>query len=189
MQHLEEHTKATKGRALPIWKRIARRYWRGDTIQGVEEMGCRKAWVLMQIVIIFVITFVITWESTSIHAEAKTIEVTYEEAQLLMKIAYCEAGNQGRDGQRYVMSVVLNRVKSPNYPDSIREVIYQPKQFATKGMDDAEITTDTHMALADIECGYVCNGIVGFEKKENRILEQYFIEKFTYKDQTFYAER
>ena len=39
------------------------------------------------------------------------IEVTYEEAQELMQIAWCEAGNQGIDGQRYVMSVVINRVK------------------------------------------------------------------------------
>lgn len=149
-------------------------------------MGCRKAWVLMQIVIIFVITFVITWP---IHAEAKTIEVTYEEAQLLMKIAYCEAGNQGREGQRYIMSVVLNRVNSPDYPDSIKEVIYQPHQFATKGMDEAEITVDTHLALADIERGILDKEIIGFERKENTVLEQYFVEQFTYKDHTFYKER
>ena len=62
----------------------------------------------------------------------KPIEMSYEEAQELMKIAFCEAGNQGIEGQRFVMSVIINRVNSPDWPDTIHEVIYQPCQFATK---------------------------------------------------------
>lgn len=46
-------------------------------------------------------------------------EFTYEESQLLMGIAQAEAGNQGPDGMWLVMSVVLNRVNNPEFPDNI----------------------------------------------------------------------
>lgn len=115
------------------------------------------------------------------------IEVTYEEAQELMKIAWCEAGNQGIEGQRYVMSVVLNRVNSPDYPDSIHDVIYQPHQFATKGMSKADVTVETHMALAEIEMGNLVPEIVAFEKADNSALDVYFSKAFTFKDHVFYT--
>ena len=119
----------------------------------------------------------------------KPIEMSYEEAQELMKIAFCEAGNQGIEGQRFVMSVVINRVNSPDYPDSIHEVIYQPHQFATKGMKTAEVTAETHLALAELEMGNLVPYIVAFEKSDNDFLNQYFDKAFTYKDHTFYTEK
>ena len=115
------------------------------------------------------------------------IEVTYEEAQELMQIAWCEAGNQGIDGQRYVMSVVINRVKSPDFPNTIHDVIYQPHQFATKGMKSADITAETHMALAELEMGNLVPEIVAFERAENSSLDVYFSEAFTFKDHVFYT--
>ena len=119
----------------------------------------------------------------------KPIEMSYEEAQELMKIAFCEAGNQGIDGQRFVMSVIINRVNSPDYPDSIHEVIYQPHQFATKGMKTAEVTAETHLALAELETGNLVPYLVAFEKSDNDFLNQYFDRAFTYKDHTFYTEK
>ena len=119
----------------------------------------------------------------------KPIEMSYEEAQELMKIAFCEAGNQGIEGQRFVMSVIINRVNSPDYPDSIHEVIYQPHQFATKGMKTAEVTAETHLALAELETGNLVPYIVAFEKSDNDFLNQYFDKAFTYKDHTFYTEK
>ena len=115
------------------------------------------------------------------------IEVTYEEAQELMQIAWCEAGNQGIDGQRYVMSVVINRVKSPDFPNTIHDVIHQPHQFATKGMKFADITAETHMALAELEMGNLVPEIVAFERTENSSLDAYFSEAFTFKDHVFYT--
>ena len=50
-------------------------------------------------------------------AAGQITELTYEEAQLLMKIAVAEAGNQGTEGMWLVMSVVMNRVKDPDFPD------------------------------------------------------------------------
>lgn len=49
--------------------------------------------------------------------------------ELLASIIYCEAGNQQYEGQVAVGAVIMNRVKSGSYPNSIEEVIYQSGQF------------------------------------------------------------
>ena len=49
--------------------------------------------------------------------------------ELLASIIYCEAGNQPYEGQVAGGAVIMNRVKSGSYPNSIEEVIYQSGQF------------------------------------------------------------
>lgn len=49
--------------------------------------------------------------------------------ELLAALIFCEAGNQPYEGQVAVGAVVMNRVKSGAYPNTISEVIYQPGQF------------------------------------------------------------
>lgn len=51
------------------------------------------------------------------------------ESYLLACIVYCESGNQSYEGQLAVANVVLNRVKSPLFPNTISEVVYQSGQF------------------------------------------------------------
>ena len=48
---------------------------------------------------------------------------------LLAAIIWCEAGNQTYDGMVAVGQVVMNRVASPNFPNTIAEVLNQPGQF------------------------------------------------------------
>lgn len=60
-----------------------------------------------------------------------------EDVQLLAKIIYAEARGESFEGQVAVGAVVLNRVESPQFPDTIREVIYQPGQFSA--VDDRQI--------------------------------------------------
>ena len=50
--------------------------------------------------------------------------------ELLSTIIYCEAGNQSYEGQLAVGSVILNRVESSSFPNSISGVIYQSGQFS-----------------------------------------------------------
>ena len=119
----------------------------------------------------------------------QTIEVTQSEAQELMQIVWCEAGNQGITGQLLVMSVILNRVASPDFPDDVHSVIHQDHQFATSGMNKAEITPETHYALAELEAGNKYPEIVAFETTNNDALDVYFSEAFTYKDHCFYTSK
>ncbi len=49
---------------------------------------------------------------------------------LLANLIYCEAGNQPYEGQVAVGAVVMNRVMSAVFPDTVVGVIYQNKQFS-----------------------------------------------------------
>ncbi|MCI9664344.1 MAG: cell wall hydrolase [Lachnospiraceae bacterium] len=49
---------------------------------------------------------------------------------LLANLIYCEAGNQPFEGQVAVGAVVMNRVMSAVFPDTVVGVIYQNKQFS-----------------------------------------------------------
>lgn len=53
---------------------------------------------------------------------------TYER-QLLERLVECEAGAESMTGKIAVVNVVLNRIKSDDFPDSITDVIYQKNQF------------------------------------------------------------
>ncbi|MBQ6806452.1 MAG: cell wall hydrolase [Lachnospiraceae bacterium] len=59
-------------------------------------------------------------------------EVTFAEGDryLLANLIYCEAGGESYTGQVAVGSVVMNRVLSSVYPDTVVGVIYQNKQFS-----------------------------------------------------------
>lgn len=63
---------------------------------------------------------------------ANVIEVESEKKYLLARLVYAEAGNESDEHQQAVASVVLNRMNSDKFPDSIDEVIYQrdPLQYA-----------------------------------------------------------
>lgn len=58
-------------------------------------------------------------------------EVTFEEDDryLLANLIYCEAGGEPYAGQLAVGAVVINRVLSSRYPNSVVGVIYQNRQF------------------------------------------------------------
>ena len=65
----------------------------------------------------------VTW------TQEEAVAVSYSEQELLAALIYCEAGNQPYEGQVAVGAVVMNRVRSGSYPNSISEVIYQSGQF------------------------------------------------------------
>lgn len=52
------------------------------------------------------------------------------EEELLAALIFCEAGGESYDAQLAVGSVVLNRVNSPYFADTITGVIYQSGQFS-----------------------------------------------------------
>ncbi|MCQ2081872.1 MAG: cell wall hydrolase [Lachnospiraceae bacterium] len=62
-------------------------------------------------------------------------QVTFapDDRYLLANLIYCEAGNQPFEGQVAVGAVVMNRVMSSVFPDTVVGVIYQRKQFSPVG--------------------------------------------------------
>lgn len=62
-------------------------------------------------------------------------EVTFADGDrtLLASIIYCEAGGEPYEGKLAVGAVVINRVLSSKYPDTVVGVIYQKSQFSPVG--------------------------------------------------------
>ena len=60
-----------------------------------------------------------------------TVKQKYSEKdlRLLSAIIFCEAGNQCYAGQKAVGIVVMNRVKSDKFPNTVEDVLYQSGQF------------------------------------------------------------
>lgn len=69
-------------------------------------------------------------EMTTSQPDYLEEEYACDELEYLASCVEAEAGNQGLLGKRYVTAVVLNRVDSDKFPNTITEVIEQPKQFA-----------------------------------------------------------
>jgi len=62
--------------------------------------------------------------------QAAASEATQEkQVELLARLLYAEAGGEGTVGMQAVAAVVMNRVASPNFPDTVEKVILQKGQF------------------------------------------------------------
>ena len=73
-------------------------------------------------------------------------EVSFAEGdrRLLANLIYCEAGGEPYAGQVAVGSVVINRVLSSKFPDTVVGVIYQSGQFSpvASGRLDIALASD-----------------------------------------------
>ncbi|NLT95149.1 MAG: LysM peptidoglycan-binding domain-containing protein [Clostridia bacterium] len=54
---------------------------------------------------------------------------TQEEINLMARAVYGEARGESYVGQVAIAAVILNRLESPEFPDTVREVIFQPWAF------------------------------------------------------------
>lgn len=61
--------------------------------------------------------------------DSSSSSVSSSDLDLMAAIIYCEAGNQSYEGMVAVGAVVMNRVASSSFPNSVSEVIYQSGQF------------------------------------------------------------
>ena len=128
------------------------------------------------------------------NCKDSTLQISQEDAVRLMKIAQAEAGTEGVYGQYLVMRVVMNRVYSDKYPDSVALVIEQPMQFEsyTNGSyEKAQPTTDSHLALAELEKNKEPDTeIEAFETTSNgKVLLRWYDMKFSYLHHNFYKQK
>lgn len=84
----------------------------------------------------------------------KEKKIDKEQLELLAHLIHAEAEGESYKNKLYVGSVVLNRMKSKYYPDTMREVIYQdkPLQYAcTKdGRIELEPNKDSYKAAKEL---------------------------------------
>lgn len=67
---------------------------------------------------------------TKTASTSTTASVTSSDHRLLAKLVYAEARGEPYKGQVAVAAVVLNRVRSSKFPNTISGVIYQKNQFS-----------------------------------------------------------
>ena len=95
----------------------------------------------------FLVLFLSFWIagacSLSAFAEknAKPLKYTKEDLQILSAIIYAEAGNEPTKGQLAVAQVVVNRMLSKKYPNTIKAVVKQKGQFSV--VKNGKIPTKT----------------------------------------------
>lgn len=67
------------------------------------------------------------------YSESDQKEVSYTDDDLfcLAAVVYREAGAESEEAQLLVANVVMNRVDSPLYPNTIHDVLTQKKQYGT----------------------------------------------------------
>ncbi len=77
-------------------------------------------------------------------------EVNFAEGdrRLLANLIYCEAGGEPYEGQLAVGSVVINRVLSSKFPNSVLGVIYQKRQFSPVASGRLELALMADKATA-----------------------------------------
>ena len=77
-------------------------------------------------------------------------DISFEDGDryLLANLIYCEAGGESYDGQLAVASVVINRVRSSVYPNTVVGVIYQSKQFSPVASGRLELALAANKATS-----------------------------------------
>lgn len=126
-----------------------------------------------------------------IECESVTCTLTAEEEVLIQKIALAEAENQGIAGMAFVMQVILNRIQSEDFPDTLVGVISQKKQFSAYDSGvylKKEPNEDSKKAL-ELAPMLLNRGILYFENphgKESTWHSRNLEYVFKYKEHVFY---
>ncbi len=74
-----------------------------------------------------------------------------DDIALLARLVFAEARGEPFTGQIAVAAVLLNRVKHPDFPNTVREAIFQPRQFEPVANGTIYQTPDNLAYLAVLE--------------------------------------
>ncbi len=79
-----------------------------------------------------------------------------EALYLISHVVYLEAGNESFNGKLAVASVIMNRVNSAEFPDTVKNVVYQENQFTVVDSSrfDEEPNADSLIAAKMVLEGY-----------------------------------
>ena len=79
------------------------------------------------------------------------MDLSDEDTKILERIVEAEAGNQGMSGKIYVADVILNRVVSDRFPNTVKDVVFSPGQFspvANGRYDSVTVSEETKTAVS-----------------------------------------
>lgn len=111
--------------------------------------------------------------------------MTNDEYELFAKCVEAEAGTEGFTGKQYVVDVILNRVDSDKYPDTVKDVIMQKHQFEVVSngrIYDVTPTEETYKAINTELESQLDNEITSFRMS---YYHSFGTPKFHYKNHYF----
>ena len=98
--------------------------------------------------------FIYTEEKPDCEPRYPDVELTWDEQQLMAKIIWLEARGESKEGQQAVAEIILNRLVSGKFGDSIHDVIYGEGQFRTTPfLKDADAWQAQYDAIDDALTG------------------------------------
>lgn len=83
----------------------------------------------------------------------RSISVSKEDYQCLLRIVQAEAGGEDAYGKRLVANVILNRVVSGEFPNTVTGVVFQKGQFSpirNGAYDRAQVSESTRSAVDEV---------------------------------------
>ena len=97
-----------------------------------------------------------TAKALGVTLNSEEVAQSGSDLYLLAKCVYSEARGEPYEGQVAVAAVVLNRVESPEFPNTIAEVIYQPWAFTAvhDGQINLEPDNTAYSAARDAMNGW-----------------------------------
>ena len=137
-------------------------------------------------------TEIIAGTTATTATEAPTTEATmeqvspqYSDLKYLAAIVYCESGNQCMAGQQAVAIVVMNRVRSGNFPNDIYSVLYQSGQFIpassgslNKGLSMYDNGTLPQSCIDAANYALAGNSSVTYNDESRDISDYYFFGRY-----------
>ena len=96
------------------------------------------------------------------------VEVSDAEIELLAKVIMAEAGGESYDGMLAVGTVVMNRVESPDFPDTVKGVLKQKNQFAKPKAKYSEEAMKAALETVEGKRVFPAN-VLMFQKKKTDI--------------------
>lgn len=98
--------------------------------------------------------FIYTEEKPDCEPRYPDVELTWDEQQLMAKIMWLEARGESKEGQQAIAEIILNRLVSGKFGNSIHDVIYGEGQFRTTPfLKDADAWQAQYDAIDDALTG------------------------------------
>ena len=96
-------------------------------LKGGMELGVKKFIIVILGIILITVLSILTIKIKNVEAASSSNGTS--DVQLLARAINGEAKGEPYEGQVAVGAVILNRVKSPSFPNTIAGVIYEPGAF------------------------------------------------------------
>ena len=131
------------------------------------------------------ITATTATEALTTEATTEQASPQYSDLKYLAAIVYCESGNQCMAGQQAVAIVVMNRVRSGNFPNDIYSVLYQSGQFTpassgslSKGLSMYDNGTLPQSCIDAANYALAGNTSVTYNDETRDISDYYFFGRY-----------